>query len=88
MKKRGGIEWGLVWSCGARSARIYFARITSNVVIVGGWGPSAKRRTRGGEMLPTLAGGWRASALRGEEAGHFREVAGVSIVAAGGPRSR
>ena len=25
--------------------------------------------------------------LRGEEAGHFREVAGVSIVAAGGPQS-
>ena len=48
----------------------------------------AKRRTRGGEMLPTLAGGWRASVLRGEEAGRFREVAGVSIVAAGGPRSR
>ena len=45
-------------------------------------------RTRGGEMLPTLAGGWRASALRGEEAGPFCEVAGVSIVAAGGPRSR
>ena len=43
---------------------------------------------QGGEMLPTLAGGWRASALRGEEAGRFREVAGVSIVAAGGPRSR
>ena len=39
-------------------------------------------------MLPTLAGGWRASALRGEEAGRFREVAGVSIIAAGGPRSR
>ena len=41
------------------------------------------RGGRGGEMLPTLAGGWRASALRGEEAGRFREVAGVSIVAAG-----
>ena len=36
-------------------------------------------------MLPTLAVGWRASALRGEEVGHFHEVAGVSIV---GPRSR
>ena len=48
----------------------------------------AERRTRGGEMLQTLAGGWRASSLRGEEAGHFREVAGVSIIAAGGPRSR
>ena len=87
IEEGGGIEWGLVWPCGARSASIYFARITNSVVIVGGWGPSAKRRTRGGDMLPTLAGGWRASALRGEEAGRFREVAGVSIVAAGGPRS-
>ena len=42
---------------------------------------------RGGEMLPTLAVGQRASELRGEEAGHFRKVAGVSIVAASGPRS-
>ena len=48
----------------------------------------AERRTRGGEMLPKLAVSWRASKLRGEEAGRFREVAGVSIVAAGGPRSR
>ena len=47
-----------------------------------------ERRTRGGEMLLMLAGVWRASVLRGEEAGRFREVAGVSIVAAGGPRSR
>ena len=39
-------------------------------------------------MLPTLVVGWRASTLRKEEAGRFREVAGVSIVAAGGPRSR
>ena len=39
-------------------------------------------------MLPTLAVGWRASALRGKETGHFREVAGVSIVAAGGPCSQ
>ena len=34
-------------------------------------------------MLPTLAVGCRASAVKGEEAGHFCEVAGVSIVAAG-----
>ena len=38
-------------------------------------------------MLPTLVVGWRASALRREEAGRFRKVAGVSIVAVGGPRS-
>ena len=48
----------------------------------------AGRRTRGREMLPTLAVGWRASALRAEEAGRVRKVAGVSIVAAGGLRSR
>ena len=39
-------------------------------------------------MLPTLAVGWRASALRGEEAGYFCEVAGVFIVAAGDPSLR
>ena len=37
-------------------------------------------------MLSTLSVGWRPSAL--EEAGHFREVAGVSLVAAGGLRSQ
>ena len=40
-------------------------------------------RVQGGEMLTTLAVGWRALALRSEEAGCFREVAGVSIVDAG-----
>ena len=39
-------------------------------------------------MLPTLAVRWRASALMDEEAGRFREVAGVSIIAAGDPHSR
>ena len=39
-------------------------------------------------MLLTLVVGWRASVLRGEEAGCFRKVAGVSIVAAGGPHSQ
>ena len=35
-------------------------------------------------MLPTLVVGWRSSAVKGEEAGRrFREVAGLSIVAAG-----
>ena len=51
-------------------------------------GVEADHEARGGEMLPTLAVGWRASALRGEEAGCFREVAGMSIVLASGPRSR
>ena len=44
-----------------------------------------ERRTRGGDMLPMLAVGWQASALRGDEARRFREVTCVSIVAAGGP---
>ena len=39
-------------------------------------------------MLPMLAVRWRASALRGEEVGHFLEVAGMSIVGAGRLRSR
>ena len=38
-------------------------------------------------MFPTLAVGWRALALRGEEAGRFHEVAVVFIIAAGGPCS-
>ena len=32
--------------------------------------------------------GWRTSAVRGEEAGRFRKVAGVSIVVAGSQRFR
>ena len=47
-----------------------------------------KRRTRGGEMLPKLAVSWQVSKLRSEEAGCFREVAGVSIIAAGDLRSQ
>ena len=40
----------------------------------------AECRMRGGEMLPTLALSWQASALRAKEAGRFRKVAGVSIM--------
>ena len=50
------------------------------------WVPTAKREAER-SMLLMLAVGW-ASALRGEEAGRFRKVAGVSIIAAVGPRSR
>ena len=46
----------------------------------------AKRRARSRDMLLKLVIGWRASAMRGEEAGHFCEVAGVSIIAASGPQ--
>ena len=38
-------------------------------------------------MLPMLAIGWQASVVRGEEVGHFCEVAGMSIIAAGGLHS-
>ena len=44
-----------------------------------------ERGMRGGEMLLMLAVGWRASAVRGEEAGRFQKVVGVSIVVAGDP---
>ena len=47
----------------------------------------AEHRMGGGEMLLTLAVGWRASAVRGEEAGHFRKVVGVSIIVVGSPCS-
>ena len=33
-------------------------------------------------MLPTLAIGWQASAVRGDEALHFRQVAAVSLLRA------
>ena len=43
---------------------------------------------RGGEMLPTLAIGWQLSfSGEGRGSGHFCEVAGMSIVAAGSLRS-
>ena len=52
----------------------------------GEWGLSIEREVERG---PDAGGiGWRASVLRDEEAGRFREVAGVSIVAAGSPCSR
>ena len=59
-------------------------KLTPLLFVGGGWRPSVRhRRTRGGEMLPMLVVGWRASALRGKKAGRFREVAGMSIVDAG-----
>ena len=50
----------------------------------GGEEVGAERKAQDGEMLLTLAIGWWASAVRGEEAGCFRKVAGVSIVVADG----
>ena len=45
-------------------------------------------QVRGGEMLLMLQVGSKALTLRGEEAGRFRKVSGVSIVDAGGSRSQ
>ena len=47
----------------------------------GGGLEGTKHRMWSREMLPTLMVGWRASVLRGKEAGCFCEVAGMSIVA-------
>ena len=66
------------------------------VSMSGGGGVGSKRkaqgvielRMRGREMLLMLVGDWRASVLRGEEAGCFRKVAGVSIVPVGSPCSQ
>ena len=52
-------------------------------LIVGGVGD----QVRGGEMLPMLGLGCRASSLRSEKAGCCREAAGMSIVYADGPCS-
>ena len=49
----------------------------------GGGSHSARQRD-----TPDASVGWWASALRGEKAGCFRKVAGVSIVDVGGPCSR
>ena len=43
-----------------------------------GWGVRRARSARRRDVQ-TLTVGWRASAVRGEEAGRFREVAGVTI---------
>ena len=37
----------------------------------------SQARMRGRLMLPMLAVDWQASAVRDEEVGHFREVAGI-----------
>ena len=47
-----------------------------------GGGVGGEHRSQGKEMLPTLVVGWWDSAVRGEEAGSFPEVVGVSIVVA------
>ena len=42
---------------------------------------------RWGNALNAIVVGWRASVVRGEEPGCFRDIAGVSIVVAGSPHS-
>ena len=74
-KRRGGLYVG----CNNFS-RDYALPSRHEVIVGGGWGPSAGRRqVRGGEMLTTLVVGWRALALRSEEAGRFHEVAGGGV---------
>ena len=51
-------------------------------------GSGCRPRSARRKDAPDASGRWRASALRGEEAERFCKVAGVSIVAAGGLRSR
>ena len=57
--------------------------VKHDLIVGGRWG-----QAQDGEMLPMLVVGWQALALRGKEAGHFHEVAGVSIVDAGSPCSQ
>ena len=47
---------------------------------VGGWGPSARWRN-----APNASGRLTSFSVEGEGGGHFSEVAGTSIVDAGGP---
>ena len=49
------------------------------------WG--GEHEAKGIEMLPMLPVDWQASAVWGEEAGYFREIAGMSIATVGGPHS-
>ena len=58
--------------------------VEHDLIVDWGWGPSIE----GGEMLPMLEVGWRASAMRGKEAGCFRKVAGMSIIDVVGQHSR
>ena len=57
--------------------------VKHDLIVGGGWG-----QAQGREMLPTLPVGLRVSALRGEEAGRFRKVAGAFIVDTGGLHSQ
>ena len=57
------------------------------VKILGGGGRARnawRSHAGGGETLSTVAVGWRASVVRGEDSGRFCEVTGVSMAAAGG----
>ena len=73
---------GLYAGCDNFSGDYTLPSVKHDLTVDGGWGQS-----RGREMLPTLVVGWQASALRGEGAGRFLKVAGVSIIDAGGPHS-
>ena len=55
--------------------------VKHDLILGGGWGPSVRRRD-----APDATG--RLTSFRGEEAGRFHEVAGLSIIDAGGSRSQ
>ena len=55
--------------------------VKHDLIVGGRWGPSGMRRD-----APDATG--RLTSFRGEEAGRFGEVAGLSIVDAGGSRSQ
>ena len=58
--------------------------VKHDLIVSGGWGPSeASPSTRQRDTLDA-SGRLTSFKLKGEEAGCFREVAGVSIVDAGG----
>ena len=55
--------------------------VNHDLIVGGRWGPSGRRRDAADAT-------GRLTSFRGKEAGRFREVAGLSIVDAGGSRSQ
>ena len=56
--------------------------VKHDLIVGGGWGPSARRRD-----APEASRRLTSFSVEGEGGGRFHEVAGVSIVDAGGPCS-
>ena len=60
--------------------------VKHDLIVGGGWGQAQDVAERKAGDVPNAR--LTSSALKGEEAGRFSEVAGVSIIDAGGPCSR